>query len=222
MKSITVYIILVACISLAACNKYDSFGGEASLTGYAFLKGAESEDVKTPMADQTIYLNTGNDTSTYVIATKTDKSGYFSFNFVCEDKAYIIFTRYLKDGTEYVGAKKIEGGEFSGDKVVRTTLEVSPSYLNGMYVQFTDTLGGLLPNLPVRIYRSKVAADVDSVKYAVYDTSTKTTGIIALYNINKGKYYFVGKDSIKGKALRVFDSVEVKDNEIARKTMQLK
>ncbi|WP_276484470.1 hypothetical protein [Paraflavitalea pollutisoli] len=222
MKSIPVYIIMAICLLLAACDKYDSFGSEATLTGYAYLTGSSSEVLKTPLADQTIYLNTGNDTSSYVFATKTDKSGYFSFNFVCEKKPYIVFTRYLKDNIEYIGAKRIESGEFNDNKVVRTTLDIAPAYLNGMYVQFTDTLGGLLPNLPIRIYRSKVAAVADSVKYAAYNINTQSNGVIALYNINLGKYYFVGKDTIQGKALRVFDSVDVKESGIERLTAKLR
>lgn len=222
MKSIPVYIVLTACVILAACNKYDSFGGEATLTGYAYLMGSSSEELKRPLADQTIYLNTGNDTSSYVLATRTDKSGYFSFNFVCEDKTYMIFTRYLREAIEYTGAKKIESSAFDGDKIAHTTLEVLPAYLNGMYVRFTDSLGGLLPHLPVRIYSSKMAAGVDSVKYAAYDTTSGATGTIALYNINKGKYYFVAKDTIGGKALQLFDSVDVKDAGIERLTAQLK
>lgn len=222
MKSIPFYIVLAACVILAACNKYNSFGGDATLTGYAYLVGGSSEELRSPLADQTIYLNTGNDTSSYVIATKTDKSGYFAFNFVCEDKTYIVFTRYLKDNIEYSGARKIESSAFNGDKTARTTLEVLPSYINGMYVKVTDSLGGLLPHLPVRIYSSKMAAGVDSVKYAAYDTTSGAAGTIALYNINKGKYYLVGKDTIGGKALRLFDSVDVKASGIERLTAQLK
>jgi hypothetical protein len=220
MKLVHTYIFLVIVLFSVACNKYKSFNGEGTITGYAYLADSITDGLPVPLTNQTVYLNTGGDTSSYFYQVKTDQAGFFSISSLSGEKDYILFTRLLKNDIEYKGAVKVPGSDVS--KTGKVTLNVYPSYINGMSVLFTDTLGGIFPGLPFRIYNSRLAATADSVKYAFADTLTSTKGLFSIFNIKPAKYYFVAKESIGGLPLKIFDSVTVASTGIKKGNVYLK
>jgi hypothetical protein len=223
MKSnhIILYIIVAVSVMTATCNKYEAFTGTKSITGYAYLTDGVSNAAPVALANQKIALNVGADTSNYQYEVKTDEAGYFAFNGLSEKENYVVFTRYTKGGVEYAGAVKVAKTQIenTGAKI---TLNVSPVYGNGMFILFADTLNGALPNLPFRVYTSRLAASVDSVKYASHDTVTNAEGNFSLYNIKPVKYYFVARDTIAGIGYKVFDSTTVPATGIIKDTVYLK
>jgi hypothetical protein len=101
-------------------------------------------------------------------------------------------------------------------------LEIIPSHTNGMFILFADNLGGPLSKQPFRVYTSKVAAMVDSAKYATHDTVTSDQGTFMLFNVKPVKYYFVAKDTFAGIGYKVFDSTSVPGAGIIKDTVYLK
>lgn len=221
MKTTQIIFWLAIGILILACNKYKTFNGEATISGYAFLKDEGLATGSVPLPGQTIYLNTGNDTSTYIMATKTDQAGFFSFASLSHKKDYIVFARFLKEGLEFKGSVAVQGSKLEDD-VENVTLTASPLYTNGMIVLFSDELGGPLPNLPFRVYGSKLAAEVDSAKYAYYNKVSSNQAMFSQFNIRPMKYYFVAHDTIAKVPYKIFDSVTVATTAIARDTVYLK
>ncbi|THU40371.1 hypothetical protein FAM09_10920 [Niastella caeni] len=223
MKSIQTYIysILLTCFTVAACNKYKAFSGESTISGHAYLVDNVSGALPVPLTNQTIYINTGTDTSTYLFQVKTDEVGFFTFNALSDKEDYTIFTRSIKEGIEYKGAKGVGKSELEDERET-IKLEVVPSYTNGMYVLFVDNLGGPLPKQPFRVYTSKVAAMADSAKYATHDTVTSDQGAFILFNVKSVKYYFVAKNTFAGTEYKLFDSTSVPASGIKKDTIYLK
>jgi len=214
-------ILLFVVVLLMSCEKdqYQSVSGDVSLTGYVYLADTINNTFPVPLTGQKVYLNLGSDSSTYIYQVTTDAAGKYSFPFLKNDKDYILFMRYINNGIEYEGVKKISGG--SNNNIIYADLTVQAKFTNGLSILFTDVLNGPLPNLPFRLYSSRIAAQYDSVLYAVASTSSDINGRYSKTNIPPLKYYAVASKIIGPLTLRIFDSITVNPTGLARKTMQL-
>jgi len=214
-------IFLFLIVLLTSCKKdqYKAVNGDVTLTGYLYLTDTVNNSFPVPVAGQKIYLNTGSDSSTYIYQATTDQAGKYSIPFLKEDETYVLFTRYINNNIEYEGVKKITTA--AGGNVIYADLTIYAKFTNGLSILFTDTLNGPLPNLPFRLYSSRVAAQYDSALYAVVSASSDINGKYSKLNIAPAKYYAVASKTIGPLTLRVFDSVIVAGRGIARKTMLL-
>jgi hypothetical protein len=146
--------------------------------------------------------------------------GAFSIPALKNDQPYVLFSRFTKNNTEYAGAVKFQGGEPNG--MIRVVLNVYPSYYNGMSVLFTDLAGGAIPNLPFRLYTSRVMAVYDSLAYAYVNTTSSINGRYNRYNLNAAKYYVVSSQVIGPTTLKIFDSLTVPLFGVTKATVILK
>lgn len=206
---------------LTSCqkDKYNGLNGDTTLSGYLYLSDTVNYSIPIPLAGKQVYLNLGADSSTYNYTAITDSAGKYSVPFLRNDKGYVLFTRYVSNGLEYEGVQKINGG--ANNNIISENLYVQSKFTNGIALFFTDSLNGPLPNLPFRLYTSRIAAQYDSVLYAV---TVSTAGINARYsklNIAPAKYYAVASKTIGSLNLHVFDSVTVNNDGLSRKTIQL-
>lgn len=217
MRIILFFIVVL----LIGCEKdqYKGVSGNVTLTGYVYLADTINNTFPVPLAGRKIYLNSGSDSSTYIYQATTDSGGKYSIPFLQNDKAYVLFTRYISNGKEYEGVKKIDGGAIND--IIYADLTVHAKFTNGLSLLFTDSLNGLLPNLPFRLYTSRIAAQYDSVMYAVTVASSDINARYSKVNIAPAKYYAVASKVIGPLTMRIFDSVIVTSNGLTRKTMLL-
>lgn len=216
-----IYFLFLIVLS-ASCqkDKYQAVNGDVTLTGYVYLADTVNLSFPVPLAGKQIYLNLGSDSSTYNYKAVTDSAGKYSIPFLRNDKDYILFTRYINTGFEYEGVQKVNGGAINN--IISVDLYVQPKFSNGIALLFTDTLNGLLPNLPFRLYKSRLAAQYDSVLYAVAVTTSDINARYSKLNISPAKYYAVASKTFGTLKLQVFDSVTISGNGLFRKTMQLR
>jgi hypothetical protein len=220
-KYILVIVVACAVIFQWACKKdYGSLSGDITLTGYAYLADTISNLPPSPLAGQKFYLNAGSDTSSYIFQGTTDSIGRFSIQSLDKKSSYVLFTRFIKNNTEYSGAIKFEGKDVQNNN--RLVLNVYPVHGNGMALLFTDLSGGYIPNLAFRLYTSRVMALSDSVSYAFASASSSASGQYNRFDIAPTKYYVVSKLSVGGTNLSIFDSITVGATSIKRGTMILK
>ncbi|MGB5006109.1 MAG: hypothetical protein WBO39_04180 [Ferruginibacter sp.] len=217
MRIILFFIVVL----LIGCEKdqYKSVSGNVKLTGYVYLVDTINNTFPVPLAGQKIYLNSGSDSSTYIYQATTDLGGKYSIPFLQSNKAYVLFTRYINNSIEYEGVKKIDGG--ASNDIIYTDLTIHAKFTNGLSLLFTDSLNGPLPNLPFRLYTSRIAAQYDSVLYAVTVASSDINARYSKVNVVPAKYYTVASKIIGSLTMRVFDSVIVAPIGLTRKTMQL-
>lgn len=223
--SIVKYILLslmlgVVASGFYACNKYSDFKGNCSISGTGRIIDNLGGTLPQPLAKQTVYLNTGTDTTSYIGQVSTDTTGHFTISSLNEGSDYILFARFVKGNTWYTGTAKVHTGEANSQ--MATTLDVYPQYVNGLFIVFTDVSSGNTPNLPFRLYRSRSAAVVDSVKYASLTDKSDMNGQYAAYNLTPGKYYIVAADSLAGAARKILDSADVAATGVNIKTVILK
>lgn len=222
MKLCLYVIFVVGTCLLSSCekNEYNSLNGNITLAGHAYIADTLNGLPVGPLVGQKIYLNTGSDTSTYIFQTNTDSTGMFLIPSLSNNKKYIVFSKFIRNSIEFSGAQAINGGAVN--ETIRISFNVYPSYFNGMSILFTDSLGGLIPNLPFRIYNSRVAAAFDSVQYAFANTKSDINGLYNIFNVNPIKYYVVSSTIIGPATLKIFDSITVPADTIKRSTMVLK
>lgn len=222
MKSSCIIISTVlAVVLLASCKKdqYGTLNGDTTLKGYAFLQDTIGHTSAQPLVKQKVYLNAGNDISAYLYETTTDSAGRFSISSLKENESYVLFTNYISGGIEYKGFVTFETGE---NTQVEKNLDIFASYVNGLSLLFTDNFGGRLPNLPFRLYTSRVAATYDSTIYAVVNLQSDINALYKKTNLTPVKYYVVSQKVIGPATLKIFDSVTAPITGIIRDTMVLK
>jgi hypothetical protein len=220
MKNYMVVVIVITFLTLISCKKdYRALTGDVTLAGYAYLADTNSNLPPSPLAAQKIYLNKGTDTSSYIFQGVTDSIGQFSMHSLDEETEYVVFSRFVKNNTEYAGAIYFKGMDIRSKRVV---LNVYPVYRNGMSLLFTDVPGGYIPNLPFRLYTSRVMAVSDSITYAFASATSSPTGQYNRYDIPATEYYVVSKLSVGGLNLAIFDSITVDVNAVKQGTMVLK
>jgi hypothetical protein len=214
-------LFLFLILALTSCEKdqYHQVSGNIKLTGYVYLADTINTNFPAALAGQKVYLNLGSDSSSYVYEATTDQAGKYSIPFLQSDKTYVLFTRYMNSGVEYEGVKKVSGG--ASNDIIYADLTVYAKFTNGMSLLFTDILNGPVPNLPFRLYSSRVAAQYDSVLYAVAATSSDINGRYSKTNVAPARYYAVASKVMGPLTLRVFDSVTVTAHGLERKTMKL-
>jgi hypothetical protein len=207
MKLKTLFPVLAAIgmLSVAACNKYADVTN-SQMTGHVYIKDPLSNAIVVPAKGVTIYLNSGTDTTSYILQTTTDSVGYYSLPSFGAGQA-TLYTRFVVNNAEYRGAVAIPPQFFASNQ--QMDLDVSPVYVNGVGITFENN-GGPIPNYPFRLYTSKVAAMSDSVRFANVNTKTNSTGQYIQYNISAFTYYITAIDSINGKKAELIDSVSVK------------
>ena len=219
------YILVIAgtftSLFQIACTKdYRSLSGDITLTGYAYIADTINNLPPSPLAGQKFYLNAGGDTGSYIYQGITDSIGRFSIQSLVKKSTYVLFTRFVKNNTEYSGAAMFEGKNVQNNTPL--ILNVYPIHSNGMALLFTDLSGGFIPNLPFRIYTSRLMALSDSVNYSFANTSSSLNGRYNIFDINPIKYYVVSKLSIGGLSLGIFDSITVDASSIRKGSMILK
>ncbi|WP_448635176.1 hypothetical protein [Pedobacter panaciterrae] len=99
-----VFIVMLM-IMLSACNRYKGIE-DHQIYGYAYLKDSLDIQPQKPF-NGIIYLNRGSDTTNYLFQTKTDSLGKFSFQSMGKQAA-VIYSRFIKNGTEYVGQIRLD------------------------------------------------------------------------------------------------------------------
>lgn len=213
-------ILFLFIVLVTGCDKYDAVNGNTQLTGYVYQADTINNKFPVPMAAQKIYLNLGTDSSTYIYQATTDAAGKYSIPFLKNDETYVLFTRFMSNGYEYEGVQRIHGGAVND--IIYTDLTVHQKFTNGLSVLFTDSLGGPLPGLPFRLYSSRIAAQYDSVIYAVTNTVTDANGRYSKLNTSPAKYYAVASKIIGPVTMRVFDSITVAPTGLARRTFALR
>ncbi len=215
--SLLIFLVVVT----GSCKKdhYKSLSGQNTLTGYVFLRDTINFSSVTPLAGQKLYLNTAGDTASYIYETRSDSAGLYSIPSLQSDEDYILFTRHINNEVEYKGAVRFRGG--TQENVIRLDLEVYASQFNGISLLFTDATTGILPNLPFRVYASRLAAMYDSTAFASINASSDRFGQYSRYNLAAVKYYVVSSKSIGPDSYSVFDSVIVPSAGIARATIKL-
>jgi hypothetical protein len=214
-----VWIVFFITVTFYSCDKNKDLSGNIILTGYVYLADTSNYTPPIPLGGQKVYLNNGDDTTTYIAEANTDAAGLFSFLSLRENTPYTLFTRFIKDGIEYRGVVKINGVD---NKPLRANLNVYPDYMKGMSVTFTDAHGGSIPNLPFRVYTSYGMANVDSIKYAFADTISDINGQYKRFDVNAIKYYFVSKITVGTSSLQLLDSLIVPSAGIRDTTMVLR
>jgi hypothetical protein len=194
------------------CNKYKNFE-PTELFGYAKVNDPLGKNLPAPLAKVTIYLNTGSDTTNYLFQATTDSTGRFSFPSVT-GKDIVIFSRLVKNGTEYFGKISVDSAKKTNAPL---TLTLVPAYNNGFSLTFTNN--GPMAHVSFRIYGSRLAAVSDSVKYATIKDKTDDFGTYIRYNLLAGNYYIVAADSIGSKKIKVLDSVQIANKKFIPKTV---
>ena len=189
---------------VSSCDKEKQFSGTVLLTGN--LQLIDTAEFATPLPGLTVYLNTGSDTTSYEWEAQCDSTGKFTIPSLEQKTPYVVFTQYSKNGLIYSGAYKFKTG---GSNTFNVTLDVSPVFYNELMLSFVDSVKGLIPNLPFRVYSSRTAATVDSVKYAVLSAQSNSTGYYNQYNFAPGYYYIVAHDTLNGVPRAAFDSLTV-------------
>lgn len=216
MKLFSIFLLLTVAAIVASCNKYSGVA-QQQLSGHVTITDALSSKNPQPASSVPVYLNNADNSDAYVFQGKTDTAGYFNMSYPGGTKI-TIFTRFIRNGAEYKGQVTID----KSTGVIQKDLPVSPVFVNGLSVSFLDAGSGPIPNLPFRIYSSRVMASVDSVKFANYNSTSDAYGQFTQYNLNAAEYYIVSSSSIGGKLLTVFDSVTVSKTGVFKKNVQLK
>ncbi|WP_448635177.1 hypothetical protein [Pedobacter panaciterrae] len=72
------------------------------------------------------------------------------------------------------------------------------------------------------MYTSKLAATVDSTKFATINDKTDKNGYFIRYNLVADKYYIVAKEVIAGYTYNVLDSFNIKKGDLFKKEIELK
>lgn len=211
--------VLLSLAAFFSCDKNKEFDGRTTLTGRLYLADSINQSVPTPIARQKVYVNTGNDTSTYVYILTTDSTGSFSIPSVDGSKTFILFSNFTRNGVSYRGATKLSGSR--SDKLLTGDVYVYPAFTNGAVVLFTDPFGTPVTNLPFRLYTSRSAALVDSLKNASLDTVSNSRGQFERYNANPVSYYIVSKKIFGTDTLKIFDSITIPPIGINRKKVML-
>lgn len=88
-------------------------------------------------------------------------------------------------------------------------LNISPVYINGILLNFKDALGTGLSSAKFRLYTSKEAAAVDSVKKSFLNATADASGHFTLFNISANTYYIFATDSIGTKRINALDMIVV-------------
>lgn len=200
-------------IILSSCNRYKGIQ-DHQIYGYAYIKDSLDIQPQKPF-NGIIYLNRGNDTTNYLFQTSADSVGKFSFQSMGKQQA-VIYSRFIKNGTEYVGQIKLDESNSSAIQ----KLIITPLYNSGISLAFAKN--GLIPKFPFRFYTSKLAATVDSIKFATINDKTDKNGYFIRYNLVAGKYYVVAKEVIGGYSYNVLDSFNIKKGDIFKKEIELK
>ena len=189
---------------VSSCDKEKQFSGMVVLSGNVQL--VDTAEFAAPLPGITLYLNTGSDTTTYEWQTQCDSTGKFTIPSLDQNTPYVLFTQYSKNGLMYSGAIKFKTG---GSNTFNTILNVYPVVYNELALSFVDSVKGLIPNLPFRVYSSRTAATVDSIKYAVLSARSNGNGYYYQYNFTPGYYYIVAHDTLNGVSRLAFDSLTV-------------
>ncbi|HMG15668.1 MAG TPA: hypothetical protein VK590_09485 [Saprospiraceae bacterium] len=216
------FILLVSLfVFFSSCekNEYNSLSGNITLSGYANQVDSFSNLPPIPIVGQKVYLNTGSDTSSYIFQTTTDSVGVFNIPALKDNHPYVLFCRFIKNNTEYAGAIKFKGA--ASNSSIHVILNVYPSHYNGMSILFTDGNGGAVPNLPFRLYTSRIMAEYDSLSYAYTKTTTSINGRFNRYNVSSAKYYVVSSQIIGPTELKIFDSLTVQSFGVIKDTVIL-
>jgi hypothetical protein len=214
------FFLISRLISGCQKDKYAGLSGDIILKGTAFIVDSSSTAPPVPLADHQVYLGMGSDTATYVFQSNTDSAGQFTVSPLNNKYTYTIYTHFVVNGIKYAGAKTFTAAK-SPSKTMTITLNVLPLYQNGMSILISDAYGGPIPNLPFRIYKSRLIALVDSTQYASVNTTTDANGHFVQYNIPTGWYYIVSNETIANTVLKVFDSVNVLASGVSQKNAVL-
>lgn len=182
-------------------DKYDALNGDVLLRGYVWLNIPGSAALPTPLGSVPVFINTGNDTSSYIYQVNADSSGKFIVPFLKKDYTYTVYTRFTKNNIQYLGAASFPG---NGTDI---KLNVYPQYTNGFTITVKDSLGGNAAKTHIRLYTGKLAALTDYRNDAIADTVTDVNGEYTRFNITPSKYYIVIKDSIGAIKFNVLDSI---------------
>jgi hypothetical protein len=189
---------------VSSCDKERQFSGTVVLTGNVQL--VDTAEFATALPGLTVYLNSGSDTTSYEWQTQCDSTGKFTIPSLDQNTPYVVFTQYSKNGLIYSGAFKFKTG---GSNTFNVSLDIYPVVYNELMLSFVDSVKGLIPNLPFRVYSSRTAATVDSIKYAVLSAHSNSNGYYYQYNFTPGYYYIVAHDTLNGVSRAAFDSLNV-------------
>jgi len=196
-----------------SCNKYSDISS-SQLSGFAYIHDTLNGDPPIPMRLEPIFLNKGTDTNSYILQTTTDSAGHFYISNLGNQPS-VLYSRFTKSKIEY-------SGKLNLGKANSINLQVYPVFQNGFSFIVTDSKGGPVPKYKIRVYTSRSAAIVDSLKYAYSDTLTNNNGRFFKYNVNPIKYFLTGKDSLNGKTALLLDSLVVDKVGLYFKIHQLK
>ena len=215
------WMMVVFLTLLLACRKdgYDSVNGSLVVSGRVLLIDTVSRVPTKILPAQTVYVNTGSDSSTYLFKVSPDSSGVYAIPFLKRNQSYTLFTRYAVGQERYEGVAQIRT---SSNDAVELDIAVYRQFTNGLALRFTDSLAGPLPGLAFRMYSSRVAAQFDSTAYAVANTRADQEGSYYRLDLPAAHYYVVAKQEFGTLVLNLFDSVEVLPNGLVRKEMVLK
>ncbi|WP_316834473.1 hypothetical protein [Pedobacter nutrimenti] len=216
MKKITLCRLLLICFIgtvIVSCNKYKDIV-DARLSGDVFVHDTLSTPIVSPLSKMPVYFNTGNDTSKFLVQAITDSLGHFSLVYF-DKKEGVLFTNFIRNKVKYSGVINIPK---SGDGTMNVRLDVYPVYKNGLSLTFSSK-GGPISNYPFRLYTSRTAAVVDSVKFAYLNSTSNVYGLFRQYNLNAGKYYISAKDSVTGTKIKLLDSVTIANSGFVIKTV---
>jgi hypothetical protein len=198
-------LIVMTLLALAGCKKADKYGRltDQSVFGYAYLADPFNVTLPSALPSQIIYVNDKVDSTSYVLQTATDAAGRFTFYRPSTNK-YVVFSHYIKDGTEYRGSVTRDGSDTANIKLL-----VMPIYSTAVMLHFQDASTGGLSNLKFRLYTNQAAATVDSTKRAILNTKADSYGNYRLYNMNAGDYWVVAGDTLGTKIIKVNQKVTV-------------
>jgi hypothetical protein len=218
------YLILFFCICFS-CTKPtgDNFSGILTVSGSIYLNDTLS-GYKQPqfVPKQTILLKSQADSNTqnFIISIQTDIYGNFIFNNVSPNN-YILYSERDSNGIVYSATVKINLVKV--DTTLNLVLNPDSTKYNLLNIICHDSLtNGLLNNVPICLFASRLIADSNKCKGSFFNAVTNAFGRVLVSKIPNGEIYINATDSVGTSVIRTKDSVLMPVIGIKQKDIYLK
>lgn len=221
MKKILLLSLCLFLILWACTKKGDPFK-TSTITGNVYLVDDLFQSTPVNASEIDIHISRFKTLeNAFLLKTKTDKYGHFSFDFQPENPPFFLIGEYRdKNNILYTGYV-----EFS-DTINSYELKLTPQYPRGKIQVTVNNEKGAANGVDVYLFANeKQASSIDDVPKDFIQTkqTTNEKGVVAFYNLSVGSYWVAAKKETTTEIKKITIKTDaVINNDISKETLTFK
>lgn len=193
-------LLIIAGLLLTQCQKdsdFNDLGGSSILSGIVLtIDTLNGPAVSKTAPNLMVYLRYHSQTSSYLVSSKADALGQYTFNGIDPDSSYVVYAYTDTGAVKLYGDIPYPAHTVSGRRSDTLKLYAAQQTQNGIHLMVTDTALKPVPNVTAWVFNSQVLFKADSSAGRTFDLPVNQFGVGTKINLPAGVYYFRVKTTI--------------------------